>query len=44
MSDCALNTNYFLFMDDEFLPSKHSLFINGNKIKLLNLVHSKGMV
>ena len=37
------NTNYFYFMDDEFPPTKQSLFINGNKIKLLNLIHSKGI-
>ena len=36
-------TNYFLFTDDEFPPTKKSLFINGNKIKLLNLLHSKGI-
>ena len=36
-------TNYFLFTDDEFPPTRKSLFINGNKIKLLNLLHSKGI-
>jgi len=41
-NDCK--TNYFLFTDDEFPPTKKSLFINGNKIKLLNLLHSKGIL
>ena len=35
--------NYFMFEDTEFPTNKESLYINGNKIKLLNLLHSKGL-
>lgn len=38
------SVGHFLFMDDEFPPNKQSLFINGSKIKLLNLIHSKGIL
>ncbi len=37
------NIHYFKFEDTEFPSNKESLFINGNKIKLLNLIHSKGL-